>query len=100
MSRSTWPWVGMAAIAALLSLSNFTWAQSAPQDPQSQPAPTQFEQSCWHPGLARNVGIAELSCDFVRSERRPDSPNIEDLLGVGNQGPQQPPAEVVKPPSR
>jgi hypothetical protein len=22
------------------------------------------EQSCWRPGLARNIGIAELSCDF------------------------------------
>jgi len=20
--------------------------------------------SCWHPGLPRNIGIAELSCDF------------------------------------
>lgn len=22
------------------------------------------EQSCWRPGLTRNIGIAELSCDF------------------------------------
>jgi hypothetical protein len=22
------------------------------------------EQSCWRPGLTRNTGIAELSCDF------------------------------------
>jgi hypothetical protein len=22
------------------------------------------EQSCWRPGLARNTGIAELSCEF------------------------------------
>ena len=28
-------------------------------------------KSCWHPGLARNIGIAELSCDFVeRSDKQ------------------------------
>jgi hypothetical protein len=23
-----------------------------------------FDDACWRPGLTRNVGIAELSCDF------------------------------------
>ena len=51
------------------------------QDPQSQPPPTQSKkQSCWHPGLLRNVGIAEQSCDFFQSRRlhRPGSPNNEE----------------------
>ena len=28
------------------------------------------EQSCWHPGLSRNIGIAEPSCDLFNSEPR------------------------------
>lgn len=29
------------------------------------------EQSCWRPALTRNIGLAELSCDFW--ERQKDS---------------------------
>jgi hypothetical protein len=27
------------------------------------------EQSCWRPGLTRNTGIAELSCDFWERQK-------------------------------
>jgi hypothetical protein len=27
-------------------------------------------KTCWHPGLSRNIGIAEQSCDFFNSEPR------------------------------
>jgi hypothetical protein len=29
------------------------------------------EQPCWHPGLARNIGIAELSCNFLERQIPP-----------------------------
>jgi len=36
--------------------------QSVPTGAQGKPAPKTENQSCWHPGLSRNIGIAEPSC--------------------------------------
>ena len=53
-----------------MSQAEPTADQSVPKEAQSKPVPKTGEQSCWHPGLARNIGIAELSCDFFNSEPR------------------------------
>ena len=37
--------------------------QSVPAEAQSEAAPKTEKQSCWRPGLSRNIGIAEPSCD-------------------------------------
>jgi hypothetical protein len=37
--------------------------QSVPTEAQGNPGPKTEKQSCWHPGLSRNIGIAEQSCD-------------------------------------
>jgi hypothetical protein len=60
MSFSTAPWVTIAATASLLCLSNLTYAQS--ESPQTQ-VQTVDIKSCWRPEMARNIGIAEPSCD-------------------------------------
>jgi hypothetical protein len=74
--------VAAALIAPCLSANNVYSAarlvsqaepiadQSVPKEAQSKPVPKTKEQSCWHPGLSRNIGIAELSCDFFNSEPR------------------------------
>jgi hypothetical protein len=43
---------------------------AASKEAQSKPVPKTEEQSCWHPGLSRNIGIAEPSCDLFNSEPR------------------------------
>jgi hypothetical protein len=56
--------------AGVVSQAEPSADQSVPKEAQSKPVPKTEEQSCWHPGLARNIGIAELSCDFFTSEPR------------------------------
>jgi hypothetical protein len=46
--------------AGVVSQTEPTADQSVPKEAQSKPVPKTEEQSCWHPGLARNIGIAEL----------------------------------------
>jgi hypothetical protein len=72
--------IGIITIAALgtvtLTPGVLAWAQSAPTQ-----APARSEtQSCWHPGLRRNIGIAELSCDALASDQsnRPESKDAGD----------------------
>jgi hypothetical protein len=36
--------------------------QNADRERQAETS-CRANESCWHPGLARNIGIAELSCD-------------------------------------
>jgi hypothetical protein len=64
----------------LLSLNILAGAQAAPSDTQRQlTPPTPMDRSCWHPGLARNIGIAEQSCDVEAVSRpRPNPSNNED----------------------
>jgi len=46
--------------------------QSVPTEAQGKPAPKTEKQSCWHPGLSRNIGIAEPSCDvFTQAPQVP-----------------------------
>jgi hypothetical protein len=75
-------WIGVMAIVSLgmvavaLTISVSAWAQSAPTQ-----VPARSEtQSCWHPGLRRNIGIAELSCDALASDQsnRPESKDAGD----------------------
>jgi hypothetical protein len=44
--------------------------QSVPKEAQGKPLPKMENQSCWHPGLSRNIGIAEQSCDVFTLEPR------------------------------
>lgn len=89
-------WIGAAAVASLLCLSNLACAEPASTEAQAQPTPVQREaRSCWHPGLARNIGIAEQSCDAPMSRSmRPGSPNGKN---DGPQGPVLPPAQSDEP---
>jgi hypothetical protein len=80
---------------ALLALSVVAWAQSAPADQSVTPAPGQVVvQSCWHPGLSRNIGIAEPSCDAPMAKATPPvgSPSNGDVPGP-DPAPRQPSAE-------
>jgi hypothetical protein len=36
-----------------------SWAVIVPHGPPIE------EQSCWRPGMTRNIGVAELSCDAL-----------------------------------
>ena len=56
--------------AGVVSQAEATADQSVPKEAQSKPVPKTEEQSCWHPGLSRNIGIAEPSCDLFASEPR------------------------------
>jgi hypothetical protein len=47
-------------------------------------------RACWHPGLARNIGIAEQSCDALTGPSSP-APSIERLP--------LPPRPKVQPPN-
>jgi hypothetical protein len=97
MILSAKSWIAAAAVASLLGLGNLASAEPASTEAQAQPAPVQREaRSCWHPGLTRNIGIAEPSCDAPMSEsKRPGSPNGKND-GAG-QGPVQPPAQSGEP---
>jgi hypothetical protein len=46
-----------ATVAVDAVLSPVAWKPSNP--------PVLNEQSCWGPGMERNIGIGELSCDAV-----------------------------------
>jgi hypothetical protein len=93
MTFSVSSWIRIAAIASLLGLSNLAYAELASTEPQTQPAPVQREaRSCWHPGLARNIGIAEQSCDAPMSGSiHPGSPNGKN--DGADQGLAPPPGE-------
>lgn len=72
MSISAARGISIAITASLLCLSNLTYAQSEPPQPEVRPAPV---ESCWRPGMARNIGIAELVCDVPMPRPRPvDAP--------------------------
>jgi hypothetical protein len=70
----------ISVAVTLLCLSILTGAQAAPSDTQRQlTPPTPVDRSCWRPRLARNIGIAEQSCDVEAVSRpRPDPSNNED----------------------
>jgi hypothetical protein len=100
MMFSVSSWIRAAAIASLLGLSNLAYAESASTEAQTQPAPVQrAAQSCWSPGLARNIGIAEPSCDAPMARSiRPASPNGKN--DGADQGPVLPPAQSDEPKGR
>ena len=98
MTFSVSSWIRVAAIASLLGLSNLAYAEPASTEAQTQPAPVQREaRSCWHPGLARNIGIAEQSCDAPMSGsiRSPNGKN-----DGADQDPVPPPAQSGEPKGR
>jgi len=67
----------IATIALAVAISISASAQPLPTDAPAlptaapcKPAPVPFKgQTCWRPGLSRNIGIAEPSCDALRSDR-------------------------------
>jgi hypothetical protein len=66
----------LGTLAFALTIRVSAWAQST-----SPQAPARSEtQSCWHPGLRRNIGIAELSCDALAPDQsnRPESKDAGD----------------------
>jgi hypothetical protein len=52
-------------------------AQPAPAERQAKSEP-QPAQTCWHPGLARSIGIAEQSCDAPMTQGRRPVPGAPD----------------------
>jgi hypothetical protein len=72
--------------AGVVSQAEPTPHQSVPKEAQSKPVPKAEEQSCWHPGLARNIGIAELSCDFFKSEQQILPQSARPCSGNKDQG--------------
>jgi hypothetical protein len=50
-------------------------AQTMPPGVAGESAVSQF--SCWRPGLSRNIGIIEPSCDDVFSSERKQRPETE-----------------------
>jgi hypothetical protein len=75
--------------AVVLAAGAVTLAQSTPADQPVKPAPDEVAvQSCWHPGLARNIGIAEPSCDapMARAVRPGGSQKNEDAPGPAKPG--------------
>ena len=77
-------------VIAALSLAGA--AKADPTTPEQQQRPNEKPLSeliqkkdrekpiraCWHPGLARNIGIAEQSCDALSGPSSP-APSIERL---------------------
>ncbi len=57
---------------AVVTLFVVTASTPLPSEINVGPLAKSEEQSCWHPGLARNIGIAELSCDFWEQQLPPD----------------------------
>jgi hypothetical protein len=55
----------LTAFIATMTLA-FMHRQSGSWAQNSVPPQRQGEQSCWSPGLSRNIGIAEPSCDDPR----------------------------------
>jgi hypothetical protein len=53
---------GMVAVALLALSAQATSVEEAPKPLAMQSDPGIDELSCWRPGMARNIGIAELSC--------------------------------------
>jgi hypothetical protein len=74
--------IGVMTIGSLGTVAlALTISASAPAQSVSIQAPARSEkQSCWHPGLSRNIGIAELSCDVFTSDqgKRPESKDARD----------------------
>ena len=46
------------------ALSNQTANMAPPSPGTTEVGSVVDQESCWRPGLTRNIGIAELSCDF------------------------------------
>src|SRR5262245_53747976 len=67
MSRSDWIWTAFTKAASLLCVALLASTQSASQKSPRHVGPSRLEQACWHPGLSRNIGIAEPGCDFVQN---------------------------------
>jgi hypothetical protein len=71
-----------ATIALMLATSISAWAQTPPTEAPGKSGLLQQlqQQSCWHPGLSRNIGIAEPGCDAPRLDRgtRPESKSDVD----------------------
>jgi hypothetical protein len=76
--RKSIPVVRTAIVVTIVSLEAFVapintlaWGQVTPAEAAAGPAPSQLEgASCWSPSLARNIGIAEPSCNlFIFSYR-------------------------------
>jgi hypothetical protein len=70
--------IGLASIVLTISgfcirgmhrsshLSNQTDNAAAPSQGTIEVVVKSDDQSCWRPGSTRNIGIAELSCDFLQ----------------------------------
>jgi len=89
MSRSNLLRFVIAIGAVLLAPNAVTFAQSTPADRAAQPAPAEVVvQSCWHPGLSRNIGIAEPSCDapMAKAVRPAGAQKNEDAPGPPKPG--------------
>ena len=71
-----------ATFALMLATSISAWAQTPLIEAPGKSGLLQQlkQQSCWHPGLSRNIGIAEPSCDAPRLDRgtRPESKSDMD----------------------
>src|SRR5262249_36839208 len=59
---------GLAGLAGAISDARPVAEQSVPTQSPSKPSPKTEKVSCWHPGLPRNIGIAEPSCDVFKSK--------------------------------
>ena len=103
MSRSTRKFlIGAAATGALGAIVLATifgisaWTQLMLTEANGEQALAQpGTQSCWHPGLSRNIGIAELSCDVLDNARgsiRDGEPPAATQEGQG-----QTPGDAVAP---
>ena len=89
MSRSNLLRFVIAIGAVLLTPDAVTFAQSTPADQAAKPAPAEVVvQSCWHPGLSRNIGIAEPSCDapMAKAVRPAGAQKNEDAPGPPKPG--------------
>jgi len=59
---------GLAGLAGGISDARPVAEQSVPTQAPGKPSPKTEKVSCWHPGLPRNIGIAEPSCDVFKSK--------------------------------
>lgn len=95
-----------ATIALMLAISISAPAQTPPTEAPGNSGLMQQlkQQSCWQPGLSRNIGIAEPGCDAPKLDRgtRPESksdmdrkPSVSPAPAASaahqGKGPQEPP---------
>src|SRR5581483_1839373 len=98
-------WIGMS-VASLVCLGDTAYAQSTPPEPPPQVAPTEAPaqpppppvevKSCWRPGMARNSGIAEPSCDAPMAAKVRRSPP-ESKGAPGGDNPEAKPSSPTEP---